>query len=538
MKFKNLFNFLKINRENHLGIDFSGSHLRLLEIRKDKKDFDIKAWSERKIPKGILEQRRIVKQEEFIDFFKEAIENSEGSFSERNVVLTIPEEKIFTRVITIPKVENKKSLEEIIRWEAEASMPVAISEIYYDWEIIKEDKEKTNVLIMATNREIVDNYLEVFNELNLNVLALEPESLSMARSLNLLGTEDYNLIIDLGDNSSNFIICKKGLPIFTSSSSISSKTITNTIVRVKGVSFEKAERYKIKVGLEESQLKNSKNKTLFDSFLTSLVDEISKMKEFLNYNLFLDEKNKKINKIILSGCGSNLKGLDSYLTIKLRQPVSQSNPWLNFNFNKNIPPISKQKSQGFAPVVGLTLKIKANEKTINLLPKERRDVIKIDNFNRFVMKINFIIGSALIVLLTFLGAMLFILNIYHKINDEAIQRDTGGKLSAVISQAKKEIDQQHIQIDKTLKHFENRKPYWNYLDKINATLPEKVYLKKVEINEENIFIQGIADNRDDLLSFETALKKQDYFKNIEMPISNLTSQENVNFEIIVNLNKE
>jgi hypothetical protein len=57
-----------------------------------------------------------------------------------------------------------------------------------------------------------------------------------------------------------------------------------------------------------------------------------------------------------------LKGLSSYLSIKLKQSVIQANPWLNLNFVKKIPPISKQNSQGFAPVIGLTLKAQDYDK--------------------------------------------------------------------------------------------------------------------------------------------------------------------------------
>lgn len=100
----------------------------------------------------------------------------------------------------------------------------------------------------------------------------------------------------------------------------------------------------------------AKKKFIFEAILLDLIKEITKTIDFLNENLFLEEKNKKIDRIILCGGGSNLKGLSSYLTVKLKQQVIQSNPWINFSFVEKIPPISKQKSQGFAPTIGLTLR--------------------------------------------------------------------------------------------------------------------------------------------------------------------------------------
>ncbi len=86
---------------------------------------------------------------------------------------------------------------------------MAISDIYYDWQVLDKSEDKINILVMATNKDVVDNYLDIFDSLHLKVVALEPESLSMARSLIAQDSEDYTLLIDLGSRSSNFAVCKK-----------------------------------------------------------------------------------------------------------------------------------------------------------------------------------------------------------------------------------------------------------------------------------------------------------------------------------------
>jgi Tfp pilus assembly protein PilN len=177
-------------------------------------------------------------------------------------------------------------------------------------------------------------------------------------------------------------------------------------------------------------------------------------------------------------------------------------------------------------------------KTINLLPEERKKILGIKNFNGFVFKLDFVVGSALVTFLVFMGAILFILNIYQQINEKEIARDEGENLNVVIKDMKKEIDQQYQRIKETLKQFDSRKPYFEYLKQVSKALPEKVYFKKIKINAENISIQGVADNREDLLVFESYLKENESFKDIKMPISNFTSQKNVSFEIEIDLTKK
>jgi type IV pilus assembly protein PilM len=360
---KNIFKkMFKTGNNTYLSCDFGGSRIRLVQASRNGKNFEVAGWSQKRIPKGIVEKGKITKIEDFIEIFKEALNDVQGEFFGNNIAITVPEEKIFTRVLEVSLEDQEKKIDELVKWETEASMPIAISEIYYDWRIIKKNKNKVKVLVMATEKLIVDNYLEVFDRLGLTVLAIEPESLSMARSLIKFNSEGYTLLVDIGDHSSNLIICRNGLPVFTSSSHLSGKMLTDLVVRKFGYSFEKAERYKIKIGLTRIAPGSQKSKSIFDSFVISLVGEIEKMLDFLNYNLFPEDDKKEIEKIILCGGGSNLKGLSSYLTVKLRKTVTQSNPWINFNFENKIPPISKQNSQSFAPVIGLTLKFEENEK--------------------------------------------------------------------------------------------------------------------------------------------------------------------------------
>ena len=358
----------KINNSNYydidcyFGVDFSGSHLRLLQTKVSGKNFDVVGWLQRKMPKGVVKQGEIIKKVDFVEILKEALENAHGNFSGNEVVLSIPEEKVFTRVIQVPLKAVEKSFEETIKWETESSIPVSIDDIYYDWQVIKDNGDRAEVLVMATTKDIIDNYLSVFDEAGLSVVAIEPESLALSRSIIADKSMGYVLLVDLGTDFSNFVICKDGLPVFTSSSSVSSRKMTEIVVREFGFGFEKAENYKIKKGLEDKKNIGKSKKNIFESILNDLVEETKNTIDFLRDNLFLEEKDKKIQKIILCGGGSNLKGLSSYLTVKLKIPVIQSNPWINLNFVKKIPPISKQESQGFASVIGLTLRSHVGKK--------------------------------------------------------------------------------------------------------------------------------------------------------------------------------
>lgn len=177
-------------------------------------------------------------------------------------------------------------------------------------------------------------------------------------------------------------------------------------------------------------------------------------------------------------------------------------------------------------------------KTIDLLPTERKNLIKLESLNRFIFRLGLIIIFAIILFVLFLVANLFIIDIYNKINQEEFKRVEKGELNSLIQQAKVEIDNHYLKTEKLSKEINNRNIYWDYLAKINELLPEGVYYSEIIMEGDKIKLEGLAKNRNDLIGFKDSLSKEKIFKEIDMPISNFTSQENVNFEINLILNKK
>lgn len=178
------------------------------------------------------------------------------------------------------------------------------------------------------------------------------------------------------------------------------------------------------------------------------------------------------------------------------------------------------------------------KKTIDLLPKERKDLLQLERTNRFIFKSGLIVIFAIVLLILFLTSMLFIINIYNRANQEETSRVEKGEINGLIQETKREIDNYYLKTEQLVKEISQRKNYFDYLAKINELLPEEIFYSKIIIEEEKIKLEGLAKNRDDLVRFKEILSKEQFFNEVEMPISNFTSQENVNFEINLTLNKK
>jgi Tfp pilus assembly protein PilN len=178
------------------------------------------------------------------------------------------------------------------------------------------------------------------------------------------------------------------------------------------------------------------------------------------------------------------------------------------------------------------------KKIINLLPEERKKALLVDKFNKFIVKIGLIFIFAIFIFLSFLGSVFFILNFYQKINIIEYNQNEMGRKENLAQEAKKLAEEQNLKTTEFVKKIESRIPYWDYLNDINGILPEDVYYSKLEIDRSHIKLRGLSLSRDTLIEFRKLLEENKHFKKVEMPISNFTSPENINFEIDIELNNK
>jgi type IV pilus assembly protein PilM len=351
---KNIINF----EEEFFGVDFGDLFVKVVQLENDGSKDCVRAYATQSIPAGSIEDGRIVDKQKVAEALRSAVAASgPKKIKTKKVVCSLPESKVFLRIVSIPKME-KSEISEAIKWEIEASIPLSVDQVYYDWQLIGEVDNKQNILTVAVSREIIDDLLEVFEMVNFEVHCLEAESIAMARSLIKNSEEEkvVSLIVDLGSKRTNFVVVEGNLPFFTSSISFSSNGVTDAIAKTLGVSNEEAEKIKF---LEGVGFRNNDD-SIFNSiksYLEGLAIEIDKTIDFY-HSTNLTSSN--VSRIIICG-GANLKGLVPYLTKRLGQRVFVGDPWTNLDFGDRLPIINKDKSLQFTTAIGLAMRKKDYE---------------------------------------------------------------------------------------------------------------------------------------------------------------------------------
>jgi type IV pilus assembly protein PilM len=348
------------------GLDISDLSLKFLMLKKRGKKFSVVSFGESEIEPGIIEGGEVKDEEKLAKIVKEATKKVKTKY----VVACLPEEKAFLQVIKMPMM-SEEELKSAIVFEAENYIPLPVSEVYLDCEIVPpvyNHLDHLDVLLAAIPKKTVDPYLRVLKKAGLKPVAFEIESLAIARALIKDQMTTYPvLIIDLGATRSSFIIFAGKSVRFTTSIPVSGIHFTELIAKNLKISFEKAEKLKIIHGLKEGMkiklgekttLEKTKGK-IFEALIPALVDLVQQIKKYIDYYQAhaylsgLPPDGKKIHKIILSGGGANLKGLKEFLELELKIPVEIGDPLINIGEIKNFP---KEKSLSFTTAIGLALR--------------------------------------------------------------------------------------------------------------------------------------------------------------------------------------
>jgi len=291
----------------------------------------------------------------------------------RNCVLSISEKNVYSRLITIPYVNNAKENNEAIIWSVKSLLPLPIEQLNISYLEIGEKKLNNIVYkdwyVVAANKEYIDTLNKIFEDIDLNLLAIETESVSLSRLISYLKLKNLNynnntyssdsVIIDIGFDSSTIIISRNSVPMFSQSINIGSNSLTKALVRELNIDNQQAEILKQNINLVDissfQQEDNSKYKILkaIEPILDIFITEISRVLVYYKEKLL----GNNIDYIFLTGGGALLKGLDVYLNNKLNiNNIYTFNLTNIFRINKNIDNYYIQKINSFSVPIGLCLK--------------------------------------------------------------------------------------------------------------------------------------------------------------------------------------
>lgn len=89
-----------------------------------------------------------------------------------------------------------------MKYQVDQYIPMAIDEAKVDWALLGDSAKSQGqyeILLSSTAKSYAEERLELVESLGLNVIAEEPDTIAMVRSLMAIGAQDAHLILDIGE---------------------------------------------------------------------------------------------------------------------------------------------------------------------------------------------------------------------------------------------------------------------------------------------------------------------------------------------------
>lgn len=254
---------------------------------------------------------------------------SQANLSTRNVAVGIPSQRVFTAVVDIDRL-NSDELAKTIRFQADSLIPTPLAISKMDWALIGDspkDKTKVEVILSSVTNEFVETRLDLLESIGLNVVAFEPDSLALARSILAPDATLPQMVIDIGNKSSDLVISMNGAPRLIRTIPTGSEAIIRSAVQNLNIDDKQAEQFVFKFGLSKEKLEGQIYHAIIGT-VDLLITEIDKSIKFFSTRY----ADVKLDRIIVTGGASALPEFPLYLANKFAVNVEIGNAWRNISF--------------------------------------------------------------------------------------------------------------------------------------------------------------------------------------------------------------
>lgn len=326
--------FLRLTKRRMVGLDIGSFALKLVELKPRKKGkettFELMALGYEPVPYQSIVEGSIMDSTAVSDaiqhiFYESKTRTSDMSFG-------VSGSSVIVKRIDVQRL-NPNEMHEHILWEARPHIPFTPEEVNIDYEIIESPDtppERVGVILAATKKEKLNDYLNVIAIAHKNARVVDLESFAVLNSV----LENYEMyhnrciaIINIGASISNVIIARNCHPVFVRDIAFGGNQFTDLIQKELNLKYEKAES--VKKGRQVEGVSPAAVKPVINLIFNELKSEIKKTIEFFRSNT----SEGRIDNILLSGGTSNLESIIDFFSQEFDIPVEVVNPFNNIDIN-------------------------------------------------------------------------------------------------------------------------------------------------------------------------------------------------------------
>lgn len=330
------------------GLDIGTTGVRLVELRSTGTAKTLVKYAYVPIDTKLAQSDSRADQQKLAAIIANLVK--EARLDTKNVAVGLPSSRVFTTVADIDRLPTNE-LNKAIRYQADSLIPTPPAESKIDWALLGDspaDKSKLEILLSSVPNNFIEQRLDMIEAVGLNVVAFEPDSLALSRAIIPTGTTLPQLIIDIGQLSTDLVVTMGDAPRLIRSIPTGTEAIIRSAQQNLNIDDKQAQQFVYKFGVSKDKLEGQVYQAIIGT-VDVLVGEIDKSIKFFQTRY----PDSKLDRIIVTGGASIIPEFPLYLANKFSMNVEIGNAWRNVSFAPDRQNELLAVSNQFSVAVGL-----------------------------------------------------------------------------------------------------------------------------------------------------------------------------------------
>jgi len=342
-----------------VGVDIGSTSLRAVEVMDATGSKpSIARYFEVPLPEGAAESGEVVELNTVASALRSLWTN--GGFKSKDVVLGMGNQRVLARDLTVPKASIKQ-IREALPFQVQDLLLVPVADAILDFYPVSEAESETgpvvNGLLVAAVKSAVMSNVRAVELAGLNPVGVDLIPFALTR-VHLRGAAARGTValIDVGSTTTSVVIANNGIPQFVRIIPAGGDDISRALVTRLEVTLPQAEQIKRNLGLSSAGVA-PEHRPAVEAIYEAASQLLTSLRNTLSY--FVNARQQDgIGRIILSGGGSRLHGLDAALSEITKLPVSSGGGFADVQLAKTAAKASAA-SDSMSVALGLALGSKA-----------------------------------------------------------------------------------------------------------------------------------------------------------------------------------
>jgi type IV pilus assembly protein PilM len=338
-----------------VGVDIGSSSVKAVELRGKVGDLQLVSLGYQSLEPDSVVDGQIME----LNSVSNAISSifNEHKIKTTKVAAGVNGHSVIVKNIVLPQMSSEE-LQESFAWHAEEHIPFDITDVTLDYHVTGSTEEALHVLLAACKRDKVANLKQAIQLAGKQPAVIEVDAFALQNCYEMNYDPQPNHVVallNIGAGTTNINILNGSRSVFTRDATFGGNQYTSLLQKELGLTFEQAEQ--IKRGMPLPETVEDRNITpILETVSDILALEIQKTMDF--YRATVEDGGLAVEKILISGGGSKLKGLVDFLSRRFEIPVEIFDPFRKIRVDARgfDPEYMREVVPEMAIAVGLALR--------------------------------------------------------------------------------------------------------------------------------------------------------------------------------------